>query len=42
MVKKLMNTDRKTGIDTAKATSKLVQKTAEATEDLTGNKTAKK
>ena len=41
--KKLMDTATKTEIDAAKATSKrLVQKTAEATEDLIGNKIADK
>ena len=39
--KKLMNTATKTGIDVAKTASKgVVQKTAEATRDLIGNKTA--
>ena len=39
--KKLMDTATKTGIDAAKTTSKrVVQKTAEATEDLIGNKIA--
>ena len=39
MVKKLMDTATKTGIDAAKTASKrVVQKTAEATGDLTGNK----
>ena len=39
--KKLMNTATKTGIDAAKTASKrVVQKTAEATVDLTGNKIA--
>ena len=38
-----MDTETKTGIDTAKATfKKLVQKAAEATGDLTGNKIADK
>ena len=37
--KKLMDTATKTGIDAAKIASKrVVQKTAEATEDLIGNK----
>ena len=37
--KKLMDTVTKTGIDAAKTASKrVVQKTAEATEDLIGNK----
>ena len=37
--KKLMDTVTKTGIDTAKTASKMiVQKTAEATGDLIGNK----
>ena len=41
--KKLMNSATKTGIDAAKAASKrVVQKTAEATGDLIGNKTADK
>ena len=41
--KKLMDTATKTGIDTAKTASKRVlQKTAEATEDLIGNKIANK
>ena len=41
--KKLMNTATKTGIDTAKTASKLVvQKPAEATGDLIGNKIADK
>ena len=41
--KKLMGTATKTGIDDAKTTSKkIVQKTAEATEDLIGNKIADK
>ena len=41
--KKLMDTATKTGIDTAKTASKrLVQKTAEATGDLIGNKIADK
>ena len=40
---KLMNTATKTGIDAAKTDSKrIVQKTAEATADLTGNKIADK
>ena len=39
--KKLMNTAAKTGIDAAKIASKrVVQKTAEATGDLIGNKIA--
>ena len=39
--KKLMDDTRKTGIDAAKTASKqVVQKTAEATGDLIGNKTA--
>ena len=39
--KNLMDTATKTGIDTAKTTSqRVVQKTAEATEDLIGNKIA--
>ena len=39
MVKKLMDTATKTGIDAAKTASKrIVQKTAEATGDLIGNK----
>ena len=39
--KKLMDTATKTGIDAAKTTSKrVVQKAAEATGDLIGNKTA--
>ena len=39
MVKKLMDTATKTGIDAAKTASKrVVQKTAEATGDLIGNK----
>ena len=43
MVKKLMDTATKTGIDAAKTTSKrVVQKTAEATGDLIGNKIADK
>ena len=38
-----MDTDRKTGIDAVKAASKrLIQKTAEAIGDLTGNKIADK
>ena len=37
-----MDTARKTGIYAAKATSQLVKKTAVATEDLIGNKIAKK
>ena len=41
--KKLMDTATKTGIDAAKSTSKrVVQKTAGATGDLTGNKIADK
>ena len=41
--KKLMDTTTKTGIDAAKTVSKrVVQKTAEATGDLIGNKTADK
>ena len=41
--KKLMDTATKIGIDAAKTASKrVVQKTAEATEDLTGNKIADK
>ena len=41
--KKLMDTTTKTGIDAAKTASKrVVQKTAEATEDLIGNKIAEK
>ena len=41
--KKLMDDTRKTGIDAAKTASKqVVQKTAEATGDLIGNKTADK
>ena len=41
--KKLMDTATKTGIDAAKTTSKrIVQKTAEATGDLIGNKMADK
>ena len=43
MIKKLMDTATKTGIDAAKTTSKrVVQKTAEATGDLIGNKIADK
>ena len=39
--KKLMDTATKTGIDAAKTASKrVVQKTAEATRDLIGNKIA--
>ena len=39
MEKKLMDTATKTGIDAAKASSqRVVQKTAEATGDLIGNK----
>ena len=42
-VKKLMDTATKTGIDPAKTASKrVVQKTAEATGDLIGNKLAGK
>ena len=41
--KKLMDTETKTGIDAAKITSKrLVQKLAESTRDLNGNKKADK
>ena len=41
--KKLIDTETKTGIDATKtATKKVVQKTAEATEDLIGNKIADK
>ena len=41
--KKLIDSATKTGIDTAKTTSKrIVQKTAEATGDLIGNKIADK
>ena len=41
--KKLIDTATKTGIDAAKSASKrVVQKTAEATGDLIGNKTADK
>ena len=41
--KKLMDTATKTGIEAAKITSKrVVQKTAEATRDLIGNKIANK
>ena len=41
--KKLMDTSRKTGINAAKTASKrVVQKTAEATGDLIGNKKADK
>ena len=41
--KKLMDTATKTGIDAAKTASKrVVQKTAESTGDLIGNKTADK
>ena len=40
---KLMNIATKTGIDAAKTASKrVVQKTAEATKDLVGNKTTDK
>ena len=43
MVKKLMYTATKTGMDAAKTASKrVVQKTAEATGDLIGNKIADK
>ena len=43
MVKKLIDTARKTGIDAAKTASKgIVQKTAEATGDLIGNRIADK
>ena len=43
MVKKIMDTATKTGIDAAKTASKrVVQKTAEATGDLIGNKIADK
>ena len=43
MVKKIMNTATKTWIDVAKSASKrVVQKTAEATGDLIGNKIADK
>ena len=43
MVKKLMDTATKTGIDAAKTASKRVfQTTAEATGDFIGNKTADK
>ena len=43
MVKKVMDTTTKSGIDAAKATSKIVvQKTAEVTGDLIGNKIADK
>ena len=43
MEKKLMDTTTKTGINAAKTVSKkVVQKTAEATGDLIGNKTADK
>ena len=43
MVKKLMDTATKTGIDPAKTASiRVVQKTAEATGDLIGNKIAYK
>ena len=43
MLKKLMDTATKTGIDAAKTTSKkIVQKTAEATGDLIGSKIADK
>ena len=42
-VKKFMDTARKTGIDATKtAPKRVVQKTAEATEDLIGNKIADK
>ena len=41
--KKLMNTATKTGVDAAKTASKrVIQKTAEATGDLIGSKTADK
>ena len=41
--KKLMDTATKTGIDAAKTTSKrVIQKTAEAAEDLIGNEIADK
>ena len=41
--KKLLDTATKTGIDSAKTASKgVVQKTAEATGDLIGNKIAEK
>ena len=41
--KKLIDTETKTGTDVTKtATKKVVQKTAEATEDLIGNKIADK
>ena len=43
MGKKIMDTATKTGIDAAKtALKRVVQKTAEATGDLIGNKTADK
>ena len=43
MEKKLMDTATKTGIDAGKTASKrIVQKTAEATRDLIGNKIADK
>ena len=43
MVKTLIDTCRKTGIDAAKTASKgIVQKTAEATGDLIGNRIADK
>ena len=43
MVKKLMDTTTKTGIDAAKTASKrVVQKTAKTTGDLIGNKIADK
>ena len=43
MVKKLMDTATKTGIDAAKTPSKrVVQKTAKVTRDLIGNKIADK
>ena len=43
MVKKVMDTAAKTGINAAKtATKRIVQKPAEATEDLIGNKIADK
>ena len=40
--KKLMDTATKTGIDAAKTSKSVVQKTAEATRDLIGNKIADK
>ena len=42
MVKKLMDTAKKTGLDAAKTASKRVVQTAEATGDLIGNKIADK